>query len=178
MYRELKKVEAKLKERIDNFFYTDLITSIYRKIDPHPFFKIVKFECVFPVEDKPRLEVYLYEDELSQPISPALYFSSAQLNILSLSIFLAKALHIEHEGAPVRAILIDDPINSMDSINVLSVIDLLRNISINFDRQIILSTHDENFYELIKLKVPEEKFGSKFIRFKSFGVVQPDSKND
>lgn len=176
--RELKKVEAKLKERIDNFFYTDLITSIYRKIDPHPFFKIVKFECVFPVEDKPRLEVYLYEDELSQPISPALYFSSAQLNILSLSIFLAKALHIEHEGAPVRAILIDDPINSMDSINVLSVIDLLRNISINFDRQIILSTHDENFYELIKLKVPEEKFGSKFIRFKSFGVVQPDSKND
>lgn len=176
--RELKKVEGKLKERIDNFFYTDLITSIYRKIDPHPFFKIVRFECMFPNEDKPRLEVYLYEDELSQPISPALYFSSAQLNILSLSIFLAKALHIEHDGDPVRAILIDDPIHSMDSINVLSVIDLLRNISINFDRQIILSTHDENFYELLKLKVPEEQFGSKFIKFKSFGVVHADGNSD
>jgi exonuclease SbcC len=176
--RELKKVEIKLKERIDNFFYTDLITSIYRKIDPHPFFKIVRFECVFPIEDKPRLEIYLYEDEFSQPISPALYFSSAQLNILSLSIFLAKALHIEHDGDPVRAILIDDPIHSMDSINVLSVIDLLRNISVKFDRQIILSTHDENFYELIKLKVPEEQFGSKFIKFKSFGVVHADSNND
>ena len=176
--RELKKVEIKLKERIDKFFYTDLITTIYRKIDPHPFFKTVRFECIFPAEDKPRLEVYLYEDELSQPISPALYFSSAQLNILSLSIFLAKALHIEHEGYPVRAILIDDPIHSMDSINVLSVIDLLRNISINFDRQIILSTHDENFYELLKLKVPEEQFGSKFIKFKSFGVVHADSNSD
>lgn len=176
--RELKKVEIKLKERIDNFFYTDLITSIYRKIDPHPFFKTVRFECIFPTEDKPRLEVYLYEDELSQPISPALYFSSAQLNILSLSIFLAKALHIEHDGAPVRAILIDDPIHSMDSINVLSVIDLLRSISIKFDRQIILSTHDENFYELLKLKVPEEQFGSKFIKFKSFGVVHADGNND
>lgn len=176
--RELKKVEIKLKERIDNFFYTDLITSIYRKIDPHPFFKIVRFECVFPIEDKPRLEIYLYEDEFSQPISPALYFSSAQLNILSLSIFLAKALHIEHDGDPVRAILIDDPIHSMDSINVLSVIDLLRNISVKFDRQIILSTHDENFYELIKLKVPEEQFGSKFIKFKSFGVVHADSNSD
>lgn len=176
--RELKNVEVKLKERIDNFFYTDLITSIYRKIDPHPFFKTVRFECIFPIEDKPRLEVYLYEDELSQPISPALYFSSAQLNILSLSIFLAKALHIEHDGDPVRAILIDDPIHSMDSINVLSVIDLLRNISIKFDRQIILSTHDENFYELLKLKVPEEKFGSKFIKFKSFGVVHADGNTD
>jgi len=176
--RELKKVEVKLKERIDNFFYTDLITSIYRKVDPHPFFKTVRFECIFPIEDKPRLEVYLYEDDLSQPISPALYFSSAQLNILSLSIFLAKALHIEHDGDPVRAILIDDPIHSMDSINVLSVIDLLRNISIKFDRQIILSTHDENFYELLKLKVPEEQFGSKFIKFKSFGVVHADGNTD
>lgn len=115
---------------------------------------------------------------MSQPISPALYFSSAQLNILSLSIFLAKALHIEHDGQPVRSILIDDPIHSMDSINVLSVIDLLRNISIKFDRQIILSTHDENFYELLKLKVPEEKFGSKFIKFKSFGVVHADGDTD
>ncbi|VVP99108.1 hypothetical protein PS925_02134 [Pseudomonas fluorescens] len=176
--RELKKVESQLKERINNFFYTDLITSIYRKIDPHPFFKTVRFECIFPAEDKPRLEVYLYEEELSQPIAPALYFSSAQLNILSLSIFLAKALHIEHDGEPVRSILIDDPIHSMDSINVLSVIDLLRNISVNFDRQIILSTHDENFYELLKLKVPEEQFGSKFIKFKSFGVVHADGNSD
>ncbi|TBU98897.1 hypothetical protein DNJ95_06505 [Stutzerimonas kirkiae] len=172
--KELREIELKLKERIDGFFYTDLITAIYSKIDPHPFFKTVSFECVFPEDDRPRLEVYLYEEGSSQPISPGLYFSSAQLNILSLSIFLAKALHIEHDGSPVRSILIDDPIHSMDSINVLSVIDLLRNISSKFDRQIILSTHDENFYELLKLKVPEDKFGTRFIKFKSFGVVQED----
>lgn len=174
---ELRAVEIKLKSRINNFFYTDLITSIYQKIDPHPFFKTVSFECVFPDDERPRLEVYLYEENSLQPISPALYFSSAQLNILSLSIFLAKALHIEHEGLPVKTILIDDPIHSMDSINVLSVIDLLRNISINFDRQIVLSTHDENFYELLKLKIPEDKFGSKFIRFKSFGIVHNDKRS-
>jgi exonuclease SbcC len=174
---ELRAVEIKLKSRINNFFYTDLITSIYQKIDPHPFFKTVSFECVFPDDERPRLEVYLYEENSLQPISPALYFSSAQLNILSLSIFLAKALHIEHEGLPVKTILIDDPIHSMDSINVLSVIDLLRNISVNFDRQIVLSTHDENFYELLKLKIPEDKFGSKFIRFKSFGIVHNDKRS-
>lgn len=174
--KELRGIEVKLKQRIDEFFYTELITSIYRKIDPHPFFKTVSFECVFPEDERPRLDVYLYEAGSTQPISPGLYFSSAQLNILSLSIFLAKALHVQYEGQPVRAILIDDPIHSMDSINVLSVIDLLRNISVKFDRQIILSTHDENFYELLKLKVPEDKFGSKFIRLKSFGVVQGDAR--
>ncbi|HTF96286.1 MAG TPA: hypothetical protein VL995_09155 [Cellvibrio sp.] len=172
--QNLRSIETQLKERIDGFFYTDLITAIYRKIDPHPFFKTVKFECIFPTDDKPRLEVYLYEEDATQPISPGLYFSSAQLNILSLSIFLAKALHVEHKGEPVKVILIDDPIHSMDSINVLSVIDLLRNISVRFDRQIILSTHDENFYELLKLKIPEDRFGSKFIKFRSFGVVVQD----
>ncbi|WP_415755986.1 AAA family ATPase [Pseudomonas sp. LT1P18] len=172
--RDLRVIERQLKNKIDGFFYTDLISSIYRKIDPHPFFKTVRFEPVFPAEDKPRLEVYVYEESSVTPISPSLYFSSAQINILSLSIFLARALHVEHDGQPVRAILIDDPIQSMDSINILSVIDLLRNISINLDRQIILSTHDENFYELLKLKIPSDKFGSKFLKFKSFGVVIPD----
>lgn len=93
---------------------------------------------------------------------------------MSLSIFLARALHVEHKGKPVSTILIDDPIQSMDSINVLATIDLLRNISIKFDKQIILSTHDENFHELLKLKIPESEFGSKFIRFSSYGKVVQD----
>ena len=69
-----------------------------------------------------------------------LYFSAAQLNILSLSVFLANALHAtDKSGAALDVILIDDPIQSMDSINVLATIDLLRNVSERFDKQIIIS---------------------------------------
>lgn len=168
---DLEIVNQRLLSKIDNFFYTKLINKIYKKIDPHPFFKNVKFECVFNEDEKPRLEVYLYEKDSHSPISPSLYFSSAQLNILSLSIFLARALHVEHKGKPVNAILIDDPIQSMDSINVLATIDLLRNISKKFDKQIILSTHDENFHELLKLKLSETELGAKFISFSSYGKV-------
>ena len=101
-----------------------------------------------------------------------MYFSSAQLNILSLSVFLARALHAKsHDGAPVDCILIDDPIQSLDSINILATIDLLRSIALNFNKQIILSTHDENFHELLKRKIPISKYGSKFISFESFGRV-------
>lgn len=168
--QEFSAVQNRLDNRVSGFFYTDLINKIYSKIDPHPTFKKVEFRVLFNENEKPKLEVYLSDSE-GKYISPNIYFSSAQLNILSLSIFLARALHVTHEGKPVETILIDDPIHSMDSINILSTIDLLRNISVRFNRQIILSTHDENFFELLKIKIPKERYKSKFIRLESYGKV-------
>ncbi|MGC8030327.1 hypothetical protein ACP3WD_24095, partial [Salmonella enterica] len=55
---------------------------------------------------------------------------------------------------------------------VLSTVDLLRTISQKFDRQIILSTHDRNFFELLKKKVPQEEYSSQFIELESFGRVR------
>ncbi|MCT2766328.1 hypothetical protein [Enterobacter cloacae] len=164
-------VISNLRKRIEEFFFTDLINAIYSKIDPHPSFKTVQFVADFNVTDKPCLNIVL-QDERGDVISPMLYFSSAQLNILSLSVFLANALHARDKNSnPLDVILIDDPIQAMDSINVLATIDLLRNVSARFDKQIIISTHDENFFELLKRKIPTDVFGSKFLQLESFGVV-------
>ncbi|MDC5365716.1 hypothetical protein NRA53_10420, partial [Acinetobacter baumannii] len=70
-------------------------------------------------------------------------------------------------------IMIDDPIQSMDSINILSTIDLIRSIIIRFNKQIIISTHDRNFFELLRRKIPNEVMGAKFIELKKFGVAAP-----
>ncbi|MCR9423272.1 AAA family ATPase [Vibrio sp. RM-69-4] len=162
----------KLEVLINNFFFEDLINSIYKKIDPHPTFKKVEFKVSFDTE-KPCLNI-LVSDGVGGMISPILYFSAAQTNILSLSVFLANALHAtDDEGNPIDVILIDDPIQSMDSINVLSTIDLLRSICLQFDKQLIISTHDENFFGLLQRKIPTEIFGSKFLQLKKFGVVVP-----
>lgn len=162
----------RLQGRIRGFFYTDLINAIYRKIDPHPDFKRVLFDCEFSESGSPRLNV-LVADDKGEAIAPSLYFSAAQVNILSLSIFLARALHVKQaDGSDVQCILIDDPIHSMDSINVLSTVDLLRSISSNFNRQIILSTHDRNFFDLLKKKIPEQQYASKFIELETFGRVR------
>lgn len=170
--RERAKTIARLQRRVSGFFYTDLINAIYRKIDPHPDFKQVLFDCEFSESDRPRLNV-LVADDKGEAIAPSLYFSAAQVNILSLSIFLARALHVKQvDGRDVKCIFIDDPIHSMDSINVLSTIDLLRAISSNFDRQIILSTHDRNFFDLLKKKIPEQQYASKFIELETFGRVR------
>ncbi len=169
---ERDAVVDRLKLLINNFFYEDLINSIYKKIDPHPAFKKVEFKADFD-SDKPGLNIVV-SDEVGEQISPILYFSAAQTNILSLSVFLASALHAkDDEGNPINVVMIDDPIQSMDSINILSTIDLLRSICVQFDKQIIISTHDENFFALLQRKIPAQIFGSKFLQLEKFGVVVP-----
>jgi len=87
---------------------------------------------------------------------------------LSLSIFLASALNT----TDYDCIFIDDPIQSMDSINVLSAIDLIRGIVQTGQKQIILSTHDENFHNLLKKKMPTDLFKSKYLELETFGKVK------
>lgn len=190
---ELKDVEAKLDQRnqvdtllsaertsvieqlktlINNFFYEDLINVIYRKIDPHPSFKKVEFKPDFDSVN-PGLNIVV-SDEDGILISPILYFSAAQSNILSLSVFLASALHAkDDQGNSIDVVMIDDPIQSMDSINILSTIDLLRSICLQFNKQVIISTHDENFFGLLQRKVPAQILGAKFMQLEKFGVVVP-----
>jgi exonuclease SbcC len=169
LMEDLKSINTSLKTKIDQYFHVDLINTIYRKIDPHPDFKRIDFACDFPDEGKPRLQVRLKDGD--ETISPTLHFSSAQINVLSLSIFLAKAINTTNAGKAVDCIFIDDPVQSMDSINVLGVIDLLRSLSVNLGKQIIVSTHDENFHALLKQKLPEHLFKSKFLELESFGKV-------
>lgn len=168
---DVSEINTLLKKKIDSYFYSDLVNQIYSKIDPHPGFKKVVFECTFSENDKPKLNVYLTNDDNTARISPNIYLSSAQISVLSLSIFMARALNSEmYKGNAVDCILIDDPVQSMDSINVLSVIDLFRNLAVMFNKQIIISTHDERFYKLFKAKAPKNI--SKFLELESHGKVK------
>lgn len=173
LYNEKENLKTYLKGTIEAYFYTPLINTIYRKIDPHPDYKEIEFECDFG-ENKPRLQIYTKDSKGVKSI-PSLYFSTAQVNILSLSIFLARALKTtDNEGNSVDCVFIDDPIQSMDSINILSFIDLFRGITFSLDKQLIVSTHEENFHLLLKKKIPSELFKSTFIEFETFGMVKPN----
>lgn len=170
---EITKVSSHIEKQIKSFFYEDLINDLYKRIDPHPDYKKVKFIPDFK-DNKPKLNVCVYkENDDKNFIIPNLYFSQAQLNILSLCIFLAKALNAkDNKGNSIDCIFVDDPIQSMDSINILSTIDLLRSIVVNQQKQIILSTHDENFHNLLKKKIPSNLFKSKFMELETFGKVK------
>ncbi len=63
----------------------------------------------------------------------------------------------------------------MDSINILSFIDLFRGIILFLGKQLIVSTHEENFHLLLQKKIPAELFDSKYIEFATFGKLKKTS---
>ncbi|MEF7658507.1 AAA family ATPase [Bacillus thuringiensis] len=156
-----------IDNKIKNAFNVDAINSIYQRIDPHPDFNNIKFEADLR-KDKPELHIYASSGQ--EKLAPILYFSAAQVNVLSLSIFLAKALIEEQEG--LNTIFMDDPIQHLDNLNILSFIDLLRTITVNLNKQVIISTHNENFFKLIKRKMDPSFTSSKFIELESFGKIK------
>lgn len=168
---ERARLQKYLEDFVKGFFQLDIINKLYNTIDPHPEYKQIDFKCDFKDKD-PRLNVVMYSvKDGHDTIVPNLYFSTAQINILSFCIFLAKALYAKTDkNEDLGCIFIDDPIQALDDINVLSMIDLLRNVAYSLDKQIILTTHDRNFFELLKKKVPAELFGSRFLELKQRGV--------
>jgi hypothetical protein len=126
-----------------------LLQRIYARVDPHPAFRIVKLFSRFAYR-RGRISVTI-EDPLYDISSdvPGAVLSSSQLNSLALSLFLS--LNLGVDSLPLDSVLLDDPLQTLDSINLLGVIDLLRRAK-GF-RQLIVSTHDERFGRLLERKL-------------------------
>ena len=162
--KEIVDLENYLDQYVRNFFQVDLINRLYNQIDPHPDYKKIEFNCDFKYQ-QPRLNVFLGKRDENDQIVPNLYFSTAQVNILSFCIFMAKALFAKNDkGEDLGCIFIDDPIQALDDINILSMIDLLRNVAFSLHKQVILTTHDQNFFELLQKKIPQDKFNACYLK--------------
>jgi len=162
-------VEEYIVQQTNSYFNSNAINQIYHKIDPHPTMNHIKFVT----ENSKRglqTHIYTFDKTEADKMSPVLYLSSAQVNILSLCIFLAKVL--TERGTTLNTIFMDDPIQHLDGINLLAFIDLLRTITTTMGRQIIISTHNEHFYNLIKVKMDNEYYSSKFIELNSVGEIK------
>lgn len=87
----------------------------------------------------------------------SMMFSSAQLNAVAVCIFLSLSL-LRPQGG-FSWVLLDDPIQNMDDYNILGLVDLLR--SIRGERQVIVSTHDEQIGELLRRKLRPQEPGQR-----------------
>ena len=163
-------VEDYIVDKTNEYFNSDIINQIYNKIDPHPTMKHIKF-LAQKESGGLKTRIYTYDDsESNNTMSPVVYLSSAQVNILSLCIFLSKVL--SEKNTTFNTIFIDDPIQHLDGINLLSFIDVLRTITTDMGRQIVISTHNEQFYKLLKVKMDEKYYPSKFIELTSTGKIK------
>lgn len=168
--KEAERLKNYLVEFVSSYFQLDLINKLYNTIVPHPNYKKVRFECDFN-QKKPRLLVIMesIKDD-NDKIVPNLYLSTAQINILSFCIFMAKAMFAKTDkGKDLDCIFVDDPIQALDDINILSMIDLLRNVAFTLNKQIVITTHDLNFFNLLQKKMPQDKFNACYLQLKERG---------
>lgn len=175
LIKSSKKIEAAKRDcmnfvqsGINNYFNKDVINEVYRRIEPHPKLTKIDFSTDFNDKGEPRLLITTGNDE--GKVNPILFLSAGQINVLSLSIFLAKAF--EYGNETIETIFMDDPIQNLSDINVLSFIDLLRTLISTHDKQIVISTHDEKFFRLLQNKLPEEYCNSKYFEFESEGKLK------
>jgi hypothetical protein len=125
-----------------------LLNDIYGRLDPHPTFKKLGF-TIEPYWAKGTATATVFDEATSVSANPMLIFSAAQTNIVVLSAFLALGWAAPSGSLPF--VLMDDPLQSLDDVNVLGFADLLRQIRSR--KQIVLSTHEERFARLIERKL-------------------------
>jgi DNA repair exonuclease SbcCD ATPase subunit len=124
-----------------------LIENLYRRLQPHPLFTEIDLEVVTAYKEA-ELYFRVFSRDRSASANPATVFSSSQLNALAVCIFIALSLRAH---GPLKILMLDDPIYSMDDINVLGLCDLLRQLKTQ--RQLFISTHSNDFRGLLMNKL-------------------------
>ncbi|MHA6645697.1 AAA family ATPase [Mesorhizobium sp. A623] len=136
-----------------------LFQRIYSRIDPHPTFRTTQI-----IADMERGKGHLHvgiadPDAGSQQYDAGPVLSSSQLNSFAVSLFLAMNLALPAPALGVT--VLDDPLQSLDSINLLGLVDVLRRFRAH--RQIIVSTHEERLMGLLQRKLRPVKHGERLI---------------
>lgn len=128
---------------------TPLLRRIYGRMDPHPFFRDVAL-VTRSHYGKGRIDASV-GDPTGSVVGqdPTIVLSSSQVNVLALAIFLSFNLGLQ--ALPLDTALLDDPVQSLDDINVLGLTDLLRRAK--DQRQIVVSTHDPQLGSLLARKL-------------------------
>lgn len=147
----------------------ETIQILFSRINSHPVYKEIDLE-LNKFRDNNILSIKVSQGMQNEAKANAPYvFSSAQVNSIALSLFFAMSL--KQQWSPLKLVGIDDPIQSMDEVNIISFIDLLRLFVSEQDKQIIISTHDETFYNLIIKKFRYMKL--KTINYKYYEAKGP-----
>ena len=128
-----------------------LLQRIYSTVDPHPAFKVVRF-LTGRRRGRGQLWTTMEAETNGGHIvvkEPSTVLSSSQLNVLAVATFLS--LNLSIDNPPLDIMALDDPLQSLDSVNLLGLADLLRRL--RGRRQVIVSTHDNRLADLLERKL-------------------------
>jgi DNA repair exonuclease SbcCD ATPase subunit len=148
-----------------------LFQRIWAGIDPHPSLRAVQLISRLNY-GKGRLSMRVRDDAVDvSSESPEAVLSSSQQNALAVALFLT--LNIGTQSLPLATTVLDDPFQSLDDINLLGLVDLLRRLSGR--RQLVVTTHEHRFAQLLarKLRPIDDSHTTKLVEFEGWDRTAP-----
>jgi len=115
-----------------------------------------------PTTTKAALELTLQTTHVSGEVggSPQMMLSAGNLNTAALSLFLA--LHLAVEPL-VPCLVFDDPVQAMDEVHVAQFAGLIRVLSKNHGRQVVIAVHERELFEYLSLELSPAYAGDELI---------------
>jgi exonuclease SbcC len=138
-----KSVSEAIETRIIK--YQENIFGMFKAMIPYSF----NIDDVKMKYEENGVEFSLSYKKYSDAGEPRFYLSCAQVNILALSIFLT--LSTRQKWSRLNTVLLDDPVQHLDELDVVAFLDNLRAMALN-KKQIIISTCDKKLYLLMMHK--------------------------
>jgi exonuclease SbcC len=167
---DLKRLRVQWdKDRVDEI--KEPLQKIYRRINRHTNIKDINLLIEGRTNKIAGLWANTNENE---EIFATNILSAGQLSVVALAIFISVAMG--QKDSPFKCYFMDDPIQTMDDLNILSFVDLLRtelapkNQTRNrFVDQLFITTCDEKLERLISHKM--KNFGVNFshVHFTGYG---------
>tara|TARA_R110001606_G_scaffold241078_1_gene389085 strand:- start:13021 stop:15468 length:2448 start_codon:yes stop_codon:yes gene_type:complete len=91
-----------------------------------------------------------YRDDGQAAGTPGAMLSAGNLNTAALSLFIALHLSVPKE---LPWLILDDPVQSMDDVHIAHFAALLRTLSKEHGRQVIIAVHDRQLFEYLRLEL-------------------------
>lgn len=155
--REVMKKVSKEAETARDAIVRQVFTSSLNRVWRDLFVRLAPeepFVPVFRIRDSARGRVVAKLETVhrdGQPGgSPATMLSAGNLNTAALTLFLALNLSVERR---LPWILLDDPVQSMDEVHVSQFAALLRTLSKEHGRRIVIAVHERALFDYLALEL-------------------------
>lgn len=161
--RELLKLAQVERSRVVGQVFNDSLNAVWRDLfvrlaPDEPFIPAFALPETTKVGVEARLETY-YRDG-SKGGNPRAMLSAGNLNTAALTLFLALHLSVKPQ---LPWLIIDDPVQSMDEVHISQFAALLRTISKQKDRQIIVAVHEKPLFDYLRLELSPAFEGDRLI---------------
>lgn len=177
--KELKKIlnnTKQLRKEFDDEIVKEIsepLQKIYKRLNRHTNIQAIDLTREGKTNTKAKLNANMMSND---KVYVPNVLSTGQISVVSLAIYLTIAMGQKEN--PFRCYFMDDPIQTMDDLNILSFVDLIRtelthnSANPGFLDQLFITTCDEDLEQLIAFKMNHFGVNYSHLHFNGYGKYE------